>query len=99
MRHFLRELPDAVQNAIDLGRIIKLFTFKWIKLNCEILRGGSAALKSLLDRTAVRGDHARQTEMTAIKVALEKSVEIVIDGYVMDGKSIRQLVFLSKQGS
>ena len=86
MRHFLRDLPDAVHNAIDLGRIIKLFTLKWIKLNCEILRGGSVTLIRLLDRSAVRSEHARKTEATAIKVALEKGAEIVIDGYVMDGK-------------
>ena len=86
MRHFLRELPSAVHNAIDLGRIIKLFSLKWIKLNCEILRGGSGSLIRLLERTAVKSDHARQTEPTAIKIALEKSAELVIDGYVMDGK-------------
>jgi len=86
MRHFMRELPSSVQNAIDLGRLIKLFCLKWIKLNAEVLRGGQTSLSTLLERELVKNEHARTSERTAIKIALEKSTQIVIDGYVMDVK-------------
>ena len=82
----MRELPASVQNAIDLGRLIKLFCLKWIKLNAEVLRGGQTTLSTLLERELVKNEHARTSERTAIKIALEKSTQIVIDGYVMDGK-------------
>merc|ERR1711997_63955 len=78
--------PSSVQNAIDLGRLIKLFCLKWIKLNAEVLRGGQTSLSTLLERELVKNEHARTSERTAIKIALEKSTQIVIDGYVMDVK-------------
>ena len=85
MRHFLRELQGSMSNCIDLGRLIKQFSFKWVKLNSEILSGGVETLIKLLEKELVRNPHARKNQKVALKIALRQSKDIVVDGYIMDG--------------
>ena len=73
-------------SAIDLGRLIKQFTFKWVKLNSEILSGGVETLIKLLEKELVRSPHARKTQKVALKIALGRAKDLLVDGYIMDGK-------------
>ena len=92
MRHFLRDLPQAITNITELAKFLKQFGIKWMNLNVEILRGGVDTLNKLLQNTLVINSHARGSVSTAITMAKTYGKDLPIDGYVIDGKLLKMRI-------
>ena len=92
LRHTLRLLKESLQNREALGKTIRLFAKKFIKLNCELFKNKNDLITHVASfAKADNGDHRRRREMlvSAMKMSLDSSASdesINIDGYVMDGK-------------
>ena len=45
IRHFVRDLPMNMEPDETLAKFLAQFIMSWVKLNCEIMKGGPETLK------------------------------------------------------
>ena len=86
LRDLLSRLGPSIENAIDLGRLIKEIALKWIKLNSTILENGLSDLINRLKATMVLKEHPRGIIETVFCNAIVTAHQIDINKYIVKGK-------------
>jgi hypothetical protein len=89
LRHTLRLLKETLQNREALGKTIRLFAKKFVKLNCELFKNKNDLITHVSNFATADAENGRRRKMlvVAMKISLDSSVaddSINIDGYIMD---------------
>ena len=88
----MSRLGPSIENAIDLGRLIKEIALKWIKLNSTILENGLSDLINRLKATMVLKDHPRGIIETVFCNAIVTAHQIDISNYIVKGTSLTEVL-------
>lgn len=103
LRHTIRLLKESLQNREALGKTIRTFAKKFVKLNCEIFKSKDDLITHISSFSKADGDNGRRREMLvcAMRMSLDSSVaddSINIDSYVMDVKKEEQVEISADDG-
>ena len=90
----MSRLGPSIENAIDLGRLIKEIALKWIKLNSTILENGLSDLINRLKATMVLKDHPRGIIETVFCNAIVTAHQIDISNYIVEGTTILNIFYI-----